>query len=451
MKTISLTINTDTIQIEVPDFCDILSAGKSKPLPDPAEAVNRSLSNPTGSPPLNHLARGKKTAVVVVSDSTRPVPYKEPDGILAPIIKTLKQSGVSQIEILIACGTHRPMEQTELKEMLGNSAFQNGVEVINHVATDNSMLRIIGRTERTAEVSINKRYLDADLKIATGLVEPHFMAGFSGGPKAICPGVSGRAVTYGFHSASMINHEKATSMSTEGNPCYEESTRIAEMAGVDFIVNVTISSDRKITGVFSGQLQKAHLEAIRHLRKTVSIPLQRLYDIVITPAGAAGVNHYQCAKAAFEACRALKPGGRIILPADLTDPDAVGNESYKRTQEILAKVGAKSFIEKIHSDGWTFIPDQWQSQMWAKVFLHLEDPKNLFICAAQLQETPDNLIPETNVAAQLAKAPDESSIDFVQRMVQCTIDECIQKSSPENIAILSDGPYSVPILTKTDH
>ena len=446
MKTISLTINTDSIQIEVPDSCDILSAGKSKPLPDPVEAVNRSLSNPTGSPPLNHLAKGKKTAVVVVSDNTRPVPYKEPDGILAPIIKTLKQSGVPQITILIACGTHRPMEQTELKEMLGNSAFQNGVEVINHVATDNSMLRIIGGTERTAEVSINKRYLDADLKIATGLVESHFMAGFSGGPKAICPGVSGRAVTYGFHSASIINHEKATSMSTDGNPCYEESTRIAEMAGVDFVVNVTIDSDKKLTGVFSGQLRKAHAESIRHLRKTVSIPVDHLYDLVITSAGAVGVNHYQCAKPAFEACRALKPGGRIILPADLTDLDPVGNQSYKQTQRILVQSGAKSFIEKILSDEWTFIPDQWQSQMWAKVFLHLEDPKNLFICAAQLQETPDSLIPETNVAAQLAKAPDESNIDFVQRMAQRKIDECILKYSPENIALLADGPYAIPVL-----
>ena len=446
MKIVDLQYGKESLKLNVPQSCDVLSAGECKPLLDTSEAVRLSLSKPINSAPLHKIAKGKKTAAVIVSDNTRPVPYKEPDGILSPVIKILKQSGVDRIKIIVACGTHRAMQETELRDMLGIAAFEDGVEVINHIATDQSMLKTIGSTNRTACVSINTHYLNADLKIATGLVEPHFMAGVSGGAKAICPGISGLDVTYGFHSASILNHKKAASMVIKGNPCCEESRKIAEMAGIDFIVNVTLNSDKKITGVFSGQLQKAHTAAIEHLKTYVSIPLNHLYDIVITQAGEVGVNHYQCAKAAVEASRAVKRGGKIIMAGDLSDPDPVGNQNYKQTQKLLAESGPKAFLEKILSDDWTFIPEQWQSQMWIKVFMHLQDAKNLFTCAPRLRTISDDLIPEVNVAAQAQRTKGQSDKDFAQKMMQQTIDMCIEKNSPENIAVLPDGPYAVPVL-----
>ena len=243
-------------------------------------AIQKSLNCSIASASLSELAKNCKTAAVVVSDNTRPVPYKGPDGILPPILKTLKQGGIKEVKIIVACGTHRPLEETELRDILGDSAFQDDIGVINHIATDKSTLRSIGSTDRSGKVSVNRHYLDAELKILTGLVETHFMAGFSGGRKAICPGICAQDVTYGLHSASVLTDQNSTSLILDGNPCHEESLRIAKMAGVDFIINVTIDSKKQLTGVFCGDLEKTHQVAVDHLRKNAAIELSRPYDIV---------------------------------------------------------------------------------------------------------------------------------------------------------------------------
>ena len=274
MKTIPLQFGRELIEISIPDAADVLSAEKIKPLTDPVGRLSRSLNEPIAAPALHQLARGKETAAIVVSDHTRPVPYKEPDGILAPIIEVLKQHGIGRIKIIVATGTHKPMTETQLRQMLGESAFQDGVEIINHVCTDKSMLRSIGRTERTPDVTVNRHYLDAQLKILTGLVEPHFMPGVSGGRKAICPGICGQSVTFGFHSASILNEKKTASMVLEGNPCHEEALRIAKMAGSDFTINLTIDSNEKIVGIFTGDMEKAHQAAVEHLRSFAIIKLK---------------------------------------------------------------------------------------------------------------------------------------------------------------------------------
>lgn len=448
MKKILLPYGSTEIEIKVPDSSEVLSAVKARPLTELAGEILHSLKEPIGTPPLHQLAKGRKTAAIVVSDNTRPVPYKGPNGILSPIIETLKQGGVGNIKIIVACGTHRPMEKSELHNILGGSAFQPGIEVINHIATDETMLRSIGSTERTPEVTVNRHYLDAELKIATGLVEPHFMAGFSGGRKAICPGICGQSVTYGFHSASILNEKGATSLVLEGNPCHEEAMRIARMAGVDFIVNVTLNSDQQLTGVFSGELEKAYLPAVEHLRTFATIELDNLYDVVITQAGAVGVNHYQCAKAAFEASRAAKPAGRIILLGNLTDPDPVGSGNYKQMLRLIVRLGPEAFIQTILADDWSFVPDQWQVQMWAKVFKKLGNPGHLYTCAPQLEECPEGLIPGVNAACGIKRLPDQCDADFARQMMQQTIDEVVKNLPDGKILVLPDGPYAVPILRK---
>ena len=398
LKTIALQFGSSHIEVDVPGNCDVLSAGTVTPLPDPAAALGRCLVEPIGTASLTELARGCDNAVVVVSDNTRPVPYSGPGGILAPIVETLKQSSVKDIKILVACGTHRPMAEPELRDMLGDSAFQDGVEVINHVSTDDSMLRSIGSTDRTPEVMVNRHYLDAQLKIATGLVEPHFMAGFSGGRKAICPGICGRGVTYGLHSASILNEERSTNLLLDGNPCHEEALRIARMAGVDFIVNVTIDNKREITGIFAGELEKAHLAAVEHLSSYATIPMARLYDVVIVPAGDVGVNHYQCVKAVFEAARVARGDGKVILLGNLTDPDPVGNPNYKDMLRLAIRLGPDGFLERILDPDWTFVPDQWEVQMWSKAYRRLAGPKEIYICAPQLEDCPEDSMwrPKTN-------------------------------------------------------
>ncbi|MHC4369323.1 MAG: nickel-dependent lactate racemase family protein [Planctomycetota bacterium] len=443
-KTIALQFGTAHIRVDVPGNADVLSAGAVTTLPDPAAAVRACLREPLGTAPLPALAQDCDNAVVVVSDNTRPVPYSGPDGILAPIIETLKRCSVDDIKILVACGTHRPMAEPELRDMLGESAFQSGVEVINHVSTDDSMLRSIGSTDRTPDVKVNRHYLEARLKIATGLVEPHFMAGFSGGRKAICPGVCGRSVTYGLHSASILNEEKSTNLLLDGNPCHEEALRIARMAGVDFIVNVTIDNNKKTTGVFAGELEQAHLAAVEHLRSYVTIPVTKLYDVVIIQAGDVGVNHYQCVKAVFEAARVAKGDGKVILLGNLTDPDPIGNPNYKDMLRLAIRLGPEGFLERILSEDWTFVPDQWEVQMWSKAYRRLAGPKEIHICAPQLEDYPEDLLPETNVAAQNKRRPGESNIDFARRILQETIDRLAKGSAEKETLVLPDGPYAVP-------
>jgi nickel-dependent lactate racemase len=380
----------------------------------------------------------------VVSDNTRPVPYKGANGILEPIIEALKRSSVENIKIIVACGTHRAMTKSELLEMLGDCAFGGGIEVINHQATDESMLRLIGRTDRTHEVTVNRHYLDAELKIATGLVEPHFMTGFSGGRKAICPGICGQSVTYSLHSASILNEEGTKSLALEGNSCHEEALRIAKMAGADFIVNVTVDRNKRITGVFSGDMEKAHLAAVKHLRTFASAELNKLYDIVVTQAGDVGVNHYQCAKAAFEAARAAKHGGSIIVLAKLTDPDPLGSQNYKEMMRLLIRSGPSAFCQKLLSDDWTFVPDQWQAQMWAKVFARLGDFKKMYLCSPRLADLQDGAIPEINAAGEIKPPADKDEITYAAQIVQHTVEKLCAANPKASVLILPEGPYLVP-------
>jgi len=447
MKKVLLRYSDDYVTIELPDSAEVLSASKIKPLAQPERAIRESLNSPIASASLSELAKNCKTAAVVVSDNTRPIPYKGPNGILPPILKTLKQSDIKDITIIVACGTHRHPEQTELKNILGDSAFQDGIGVINHIAADQSMLRSIGSTERIPDVTVNRFYLDAEFKILTGLVEPHFMTGFSGGRKSVCPGLCGRDVTYGLHSASILADPRSTSLILDGNLCHEESLRIAKMAGVDFIVNVTIDSQKRLTGVFCGDLEKAHQAAVDHLRTYAAIELSRTYDMVITQAADVGINHYQCAKAAFEASRAVKKGGCIVLCGKATEPDPVGGKDYKKMLELLTRLGAREFIRTISSSDWSFVPEQWQVQMWAKAFEKLGSAKFFFTCAPQLENYTQKLIPETNVSSQIKRLAGETDIRFTQRMMQQTIDTQLGISPDSSVLVLPDGPYAVPVIT----
>jgi len=433
------------VNIRVPDSAEILSSGHAAPVKNFADEIYRSLKKPIGTQSLNNLARGCTQAAIVISDNTRPVPYKGPNNILTPLIQLLKEEGIKQIKLIVAYGTHRPLSEQKLKEMLDPTVFQPGVEVIHHRATDKSMIRHIGRTERTPEVTVNRHYLDANLKILTGLVEPHFMAGFSGGRKSVCPGICGESVTYGFHSASMLNTKESTSLVLKKNPCHEESLRIARMAGVDFIMNVTLDNSKKITGIFAGELEIAHLKAVKHLCSYVKIPIKKLYDIVIIPAGHVGINHYQCAKAAMEASRAVKPGGSIILLANLTDTEFIGRQNYKNLLKLLGKIGTVAFRQKLLSKEWSFVPDQWQAQMWIKVFERLGSAKKLYTCAPKLVDCQEKLLPETNVANQIKPLPKENERSFAERMVQLKIDQLVNQDIEQKILVLPDGSYGVPI------
>ncbi len=450
MKTTQIEFGADTLALRVPDGADVLTLPAVTPLADPGAALRQGLADPIGTPALAELVRSKAaegaspSAVIVISDNTRPVPYTGPAGIVEPLLALLRSGGVGDIVLLVATGTHHGLDDAQLRAMLPAAAFAPDVRIVNHDCTDTGSLRRIGRTARGTDAWVNAQYLDADIKILTGLVEPHFMAGFSGGRKSICPGLVGLDATHIFHGAAMMADPCADSLVLAGNPCHEEALEVARMAGCDFIVNVTIDRDKRPTGMFCGELETAHLAACARAAETNAIPIAREYDLVITHAGFAGINHYQAAKAACEAAKAVRAGGRIVLAANHTDRHPVGGPHYREMLALLTELGPERFTAQLQSPAWTFVPEQWEVQKWAQVFMKLAAMDHLVYCAPQLTGAlfAECRVPGVDGGAGLESIGHDP--DHAAAMVQNAIDVYLSEHPSSAIAILADGPYGVP-------
>jgi nickel-dependent lactate racemase len=478
---IKIPFGKEQILAYLPDGSDILRMSEICPLSDQASALQEGLARPIGTPSLSKISRAKYNsaqalghspkACIVVSDNTRPVPYREPNGILMPIIETILREGfaISDICILVATGTHRAMSREELETMLGHEPFEVGIEVVNHDCLDKDRLICLGSTSRGTMANINKRYMEADLKILTGLVESHFMAGASGGRKSICPGLLGEEGTYIFHSASLMADSSSRDLKIEGNPVHEESLEVARMAGADFIVNVTIDSEFRITGVFCGDLEEAHRAAVAKLKSYVGISISSQYDLIVTHGGFVAINHYQAAKAAVASLGALKQGGGLILIADNKDLNPVGSDRYRILLALLKLIGPEAFDHLLMSPDWQFIPEQWQVQQWAKVFKKIAmedfiyyapqldnrhwrdlpgiDGYNMMLSRKEFSEIPceiDSALFRSACGVYFIPKIIEKSInDFLDRH-GFTIEDI--RSGRCRLAYLADGPYGIPLL-----
>ncbi len=448
---IELEFGDGVLSISVPETADILPIPSSTLLPNPSEFIRHSLLHPIGTAGLPFIIRKKKRekthlkAVVVVSDNTRPVPYTGDNGILEPVLDILVEQGVKEIEILVATGIHRPMSEKELRQILPRRVFQGDMVLTNHQCTDQSSLRHIGRTARGTEVWINRHFLDADIKILTGLAEPHFMAGVSGGRKSVCPGLIGESATNIFHGADIMADIRADSLIVEGNPCHEEAMEMARMTGVDFMINVTLDRKRRLTGVYSGDMEQAHMSATAKVIETSAILIRHEYDLVITHAGFVGINHYQSAKAGVEAVKAAKNSGSLIIAANNTDSDPIGSHNYKQVLPLLKQYGVDGFTRKIMSPDWTFIPEQWEVQMWARVIRKLIRFDNLIYCSSQLT---GSLFRESGVPGNDGGEGIHglSGRALTENMVQSALDSVLAANPGASIAVLPDGPYGVPVL-----
>ena len=451
MKSIQIEFGDTGIPVNVPDCADVLSLPTVPVLGGTVAALQRGLQNPIGCVALAEVVREKTmscanpTAVIVISDNTRPVPYAGADGILTPILDVLRGAGVADIVLLVATGTHRGLTESELRGMLPSEAFAGGVRIVNHDCTNRDSLRCIGRTARGTDVWVNALYLDAQIKILTGLVEPHFMAGFSGGRKSICPGLIGMEATYIFHGAEMMLDPLADSLVLDGNPCHAESLEVARMAGSDFLVNVTIDRHKRVTGVFCGEMEAAHAAACARAAESNAIPIADEYDIVITHAGFAGINHYQAAKAACEAAKAVKRGGTMILAANHTDIHPVGGPDYRRVLPLLTEQGPGRLNALLADCDWDFVPEQWEVQKWAQAFARLGGMDKLVYCAPRLTGSAfvENCVPGVDGGAGLTVAGETG---LAAAMVQRALDSSLAAAPDASTAILVDGPYGVPVL-----
>lgn len=461
MKTGVIKFGNTNVEFNLPDSADILTMASPQPLRDPKAAINEALQESIGSLGLDQIISAKlannpgATAAVVISDSTRPVPYKGVNGILWPIIQKLYDNGFTsdRIKILVANGTHRPLNKSKLQNMVDPRVFEANISVINHDCKDLANLVYLGETSRGSRIMINRHYMEADLKILTGLVESHFMAGTSGGRKSICPGLVGEESTYVFHSPKMLVSPKACDLNLEGNPCHEEALEVARKAGVDYIINITLDHQFQLTGVFAGELEQAHHKAVQRLMEYITIPVTKDYDIVITHAGFVGINHYQSAKAGVGAIPLLKPGGVLIMAANNTEPNPIGSPKYQTVLHLLKLIGVEAFNKLILSESWTFIPEQWQVQMWAKVFTKIS-MDNFIYYSPQLSKGDYQFLPGIDGNNFL---PEEERYQgnlqristFLEQALKQKINEIKSKTNqPLSIAFLADGPYGIPVLQK---
>ena len=451
MKEAVIDLGTSSFPLALPDHTDILSMGKAFPLSNPEEKIRDAIAHPIDCLPLAEIVRKKlevnpgARAVAVISDNTRPVPYSGKSGILFPVVEELIKAGVpsSRILILVATGTHRAMKDEELRKMLDPRIFTLNLRIISHDSRNPKDLISVGRTELGGEIFLNRYYTESEIKVLTGLVESHFMAGVSGGRKSICPGLLAEDSTYVLHSGPVLASPRATNLVLEGNPCHEEAIRVANMARCDMSVNVTLDSNFRLSGIFTGDMQTSHLEAYKKLFSYVAIPFQKKYDLVITHAGFVGVNHYQAAKAAVATAPLIERGGYCILAAHHTDPDPVGRENYKQMMHLLGEGGSEKFIEKILDPSWTFVPEQWEAQMWTRLFKHIP-PENLIYCTHEIPENAFSWLPETDARTL---APGAKSLqELVQKSVNWASEKLRLRLGREpQIAFLVDGPYGIPV------
>ena len=279
-------VDVPAVSFEVPEGTDILNVPRPPAaLPDPAAAVAQALAGPIGTASLAEVIRtacpdkapAQRKAVVVVSDMTRPdVPYTGEASILHPVLRTLEAQGVlpHNIVVLVATGTHRATTDDEKRRLYGEDVRQR-YPIIDHDATDRDFLRHVATTASGTDVLINKRYLDADIRILTGEIKPHFMAGFSGGRKAICPGLANLETLQKFHSPQFLEDPGATNLSLDANPCHREAMEVAQRVGTDFLVNITMNEEKELTGVFAGDWRLAFQRATESLADAVSVPVRR--------------------------------------------------------------------------------------------------------------------------------------------------------------------------------
>jgi len=450
---VAIEYGEGVIKVLVPPWCDILGMRAFPALKNPEKQIEASLSDPVGGPPVKKLVAsfesppGDLTVAVAVSDNTRPVPYngEAVDGILLPLLKRLEKAGVKRkhITVIVGTGTHAPTSTRWKKRALGRNIFGR-YAVVDHDCTSPDLVSI-GKVGGV-EVKIDDRFMRAGMRVVTGLVEPHFMAGFSGGRKAVCPGLVNIEATRLFHGGAYTDDPNAASLILQNNPCHEFALEVARRAGVHFSINAVLNNNMRLAGVFAGGLEKAHLEAAKTVGRHALVRADREYDVVLTHGGRVAVNHYQAAKAAYAAAPVIKRGGTVILVSSSSDPEPVGKPEYKKTMAVLKECGIGEYSRLIRSDGWIFTPDQWQAQKWDQFFQKIGSFEGLIYCT-------------TNIGpSELRSLPGRPGYDFIENgiisiecMVQNAIDETVQKVLREQktctMAYVKDGPYGVPSLS----
>ena len=363
------------------------------------ELVETALENPIGSQPLHVLAQGKKTCTIIISDHTRPVPSRD---ILPPVLKELRKGNPDiKVRLLVATGFHRLTTTAELEAKLGKEIAQRE-EIVVHDAFAPQRNVEIGILPSGAPLVIDRAAVETDLLISEGFIEPHFFAGFSGGRKSVLPGVCDKTTVLGNHCGEFIASEYARTGILEGNPLHRDMAAAAEMAKLAFIVNVIIDEDKKTVAAYAGDFKEAHAAGVAFLRKFCEVKAVP-GDIVITSNGGAPLdqNIYQCVKGLTAAEASAKEGAVLIMCAGLADGHG-GEGFYTSLRDCESP--AAHFAQCVATPQNQTIPDQWESQILARILMK---HKVIFVSPAcrkeLLNEMKLNWAPDLDTALAMAK------------------------------------------------
>jgi nickel-dependent lactate racemase len=363
MKTVKLAYGKTGLEVKVPDGAVVIEPRHLSGLADEKAAVLAAMRSPVGTKPLREMAKASDTVAIVISDLTRPTPNHK----LVPwILEELGHIPRDNFVIINGLGSHRANTRDELILMLGREVVDT-IRIENHDAFDDGRLVRVGRNTYGSDVYLNKTYVQATFKIVTGFIEPHFFAGFSGGPKGIQPGVSGIKTILDFHNAQMIGHPNSTWGIIEGNILQDAATQNCLMARPDFMLNVTLNGEKEITNVFAGDVIAAHRLGCEFVKDSAMYAVDREFDIVVTTNSGYPLdqNLYQTVKGMSAAAKIVRQGGAIVSASECSDgvPD---HGNYAKLLQM--RDTPQGLLDMINDPSFSMF-DQWQVQVQAMVQL----------------------------------------------------------------------------------
>jgi nickel-dependent lactate racemase len=421
---ITLAYGKTGLPIELPDSPRIrVVEPRFQPgLPDPQEAVRRALESPIGAPPLRTRVKAGDTVGIVFSDITRPMPYPQ---VLPALLEELRAVPDHRIVLFNATGTHRANTAEELEGILGRP-IAGRFRIVQNDARDADAHIRIGRTSRGLDVWVHRELMACDVRIPTGFIEPHFFAGFSGGGKAIVPGLAGLETILQNHGAAHLDHPQTRWGVTHGNPLWEEIQEAAALASPTFLLNVTLNRHKEITGVYAGDFRQAHERGCAAAKETAMVAVEEPFDIVIGSNSGfpLDLNLYQSVKGMSAAAEVVRQGGSIVMAADCWD-GIPGHGEYGRLLREARDPAA--LLELARSPGLRR-QDLWQVHIQALVSRK-----------ADIWFYSRNLTDDQVRAAHLRPC----------RSIEQTVSELLRRYGPTaRICVLPEGPQTIPYIAE---
>jgi len=435
MERTPILYGREALYVEHDDDVDVLRPPQARIVPDQRAAVAHALEHPIGSPPLSEVAAKKVggRVVIVISDITRPVPNRV---ILPPIIDALHRAGhlPEDITILVATGMHRPSTPEERIELVGPEIASRYLMVDHRADQTDQLVLVPEPTASGTKVWVDRHYIEADLKIVTGFIEPHFMAGYSGGRKAICPGLVNLETIQKFHSPAFLEDSRAEAGILDGNPCHEEALEVARRVGIDFLVNVTVTTDQDVTGVFAGHFDQAHRAGADSVARALGVDITREYDIVVTCGGGYPLDptFYQSVKGMVLAAPFVRSGGILVIASSCTE--GIGSPVYLDIMRRYAQGHWWQFIEDIKRNS-RVERDQWEFEMQCRVLRKTGIEGLIFVSDAVDESTLRDC--SVTPAAGCGAKPAQEILDNLIASLR-------SDHSGAKWAIIPTGPYILP-------